>query len=123
MTKLNNYEFTFTGKRLGAIGLSEKFYSVGVIAETEEKARIKLYNAFDHIMVEKVVNRTETDRYCLGGYQCETDPRYFMSICTNGGNLWDSKTCNAVAPNETENGAELHKELINKLKELKVKGF
>ena len=49
--------------------------------------------------------------------------QYISLSFYNSGNLWDSVTCIDVAPNETENSSELHKELINKIKELNVKGF
>lgn len=54
------YRATFTGRKLGAIGI---FYSITaeVEGETEEQARLNLYERFEHIHGLKLAQLEEVD--------------------------------------------------------------
>ena len=47
------YRFVFIGREVGAIGVSSK-WSRDVWAESEEAARLKLYETHEHILVNSV---------------------------------------------------------------------
>lgn len=49
---MSRWKFTFVGRRKGAIGI---FYEISAErdGETCEKARLALYDEFDHVMVHK----------------------------------------------------------------------
>lgn len=53
---MRTYRIKFKGRRIGAIGITEKFEET-VQAENEEKAILKLYDKYEHISIIK----TESD--------------------------------------------------------------
>jgi hypothetical protein len=50
---LRKFQVTFCGRKLNAIGRFEN-YTIVVSAKNEEKARLKLYDNYDHIQILKV---------------------------------------------------------------------
>lgn len=52
---MNIYKASFQGKFKGAIGISQKFNGVQVLAKNEDQALLKLYDDYDHIMFCKFI--------------------------------------------------------------------
>jgi hypothetical protein len=53
MTEERKYTITFSGRKIGAIGIFSQFVEE-VTAANQEAARLKLYEKYDHILVHAI---------------------------------------------------------------------
>ena len=76
------FKATFSGKHIGAIGISEMFYNVPVIAQCEDDARLALYAKYDHIMIKSI--NPDEEFYVVQSFY---DESIFICIANNGWHL------------------------------------